>query len=92
MANACISDGFIASANFNLDHSQPTFIHAIQELVEVFSLIIILVFLPCLSILTSQHDQLALLAPQRAKMGDLHNDWPGGRQYIGAFSEEFTRR
>lgn len=50
-----------------------TFIHAIKELMEILSFAIIKMLLPGLSILTPQHDELALIPPHGSEMRDLNN-------------------
>lgn len=54
-----------------------TFVHAVDQLAELLGLAVILVLPPHLPIVAPQKDQLPLLAPQGAEVGDLHNDWPG---------------
>lgn len=58
------------------DHMCFTFIHAVEELTEVFSLAVVDVLLPGFSVLTAQQDQLSLLASHRAKMWDLYYHGP----------------
>lgn len=68
------ADASIAKQSSN---SFFTFVHAIEELIEVVSLAVVQMLLPGFSVLTAQQDQLSLLAPHRAKMRDLHYHRPG---------------
>lgn len=54
-----------------------TFIHSIEELIEIISLTVVEMLFPGFSVLAAQQDQFSLLAPHRAKMGNLHNYRPG---------------
>ena len=66
-------------------YSARTFIHAVEQLVEVLYLAVVLVLLPRLPVLTPQEDELTLLPSQRAEVGDLHNHWSVLGKQRGAF-------
>lgn len=55
-----------------------TFIHPIEELVEVLGFAVVQMLLPAFSVLTSQQDQFPLFAPHGAKVRYLDNDRPVG--------------
>lgn len=54
-------------------HHHFTFIHAIEELIEVFSFAVIMMLLPGLTIFASEHNELSLFPSHGPKMRDLHN-------------------
>lgn len=65
-------------------HGMLTLIHAVEQLIHVAVLIAVAVLLPDGAVLVAQHHQLAVSAPARGKVWDLHNDGAADKQRKGA--------
>lgn len=53
--------------------AQFTFVHAVEQITELLWSVVRLMFLPRVTVIAAQHNQLPLLPPHGAKMRDLHN-------------------
>lgn len=64
-----------------------TFVHSVEDLIQVAFSVAALVFLPHGAVLTPQHHELAIPAAMGGKVGDLHNHGAAGTEWMAGRSE-----